>query len=68
MKRIELIELKLQNFQGGSFTLKAEGQDTDIFAVNGAGKTRLFSAFTYLLFGKDSMGRSEYSLKNLDEN
>lgn len=68
MKRIELIELKLQNFQGASYALRADGQDTDIFAENGAGKTRLFSAFTYLLFGKDSLGRAEFSLKNLDQN
>jgi len=66
MKNITLKRLTLFNFQGGTFTLEADNSDTDVFAANGKGKTRLFSAFSWLLFGKDSLGRSDFSIKNLD--
>ena len=66
MKTIRLIRLMLSNFQGGTFTLYADGADVNVFAANGVGKTRLMSAFTWLLFDKDSLGRSDFSLKNLD--
>lgn len=68
MKQLTLIELNLKDFQGATFTFKPDGQDTDCFGANGVGKTRLYSAFTYLLFGKDSLGRADFSLKNLDAN
>lgn len=57
----------LQNFQGGTFTLEAQnGEDMNIFGANGVGKTRLMSAFLWLLTGKDSLGRSDFEIKNLD--
>jgi DNA repair exonuclease SbcCD ATPase subunit len=68
MKDIRLVKLTLHNFQGGSFVLDADGQGTSIYARNGAGKTRLMSAFTWLLFNKDSLGRSDFSIKNTDAN
>lgn len=66
MKEIKLYKLILQNFQGGNFTLEASGTDTDIFGDNGTGKTRLASAFSWLLFDKDSLGRADFEIKNLD--
>ena len=69
MKRITLKELRLINFKGVSnFTLKPNEDFTTIGARNGKGKTTLFDALTYLLFGKDSQGNSQFSLKTLDEN
>jgi peptidoglycan hydrolase CwlO-like protein len=68
MRKIKLIELRIKNFQGGSFILRADGSDVDVFGGNGAGKTRLFSAFTFLLFGKDSLGRADFEIKNLGTN
>jgi DNA repair exonuclease SbcCD ATPase subunit len=64
--QIELQRLILRNFQGGNFDLEAGGEDTSIFGANGTGKTRLASAFSWLLFGKDSMGRADFEIKNLD--
>lgn len=64
--KINLLRLKLENFQGGTFQLDTEGTDTDIFGDNGTGKTRLASAFSWLLFGKDSLGRKDFEIKNLD--
>jgi hypothetical protein len=68
MKEIQLIKLSLKDFQGGTFTFDADGENAFVYAANGVGKTRLFSAFTFLLFGKDSLNRSDFSLKTLDSN
>jgi len=66
MAEIRLNKLTLRDFQGGSFTFNAEGRDVFIFAANAIGKTRLVSAFTWLLFNKDALGRAEFEIKNLD--
>ena len=66
MNEIRLKKLLLRDFQGGTFTLDARGEDVFIFAANAIGKTRLVSAFTWLLFNKDALGRAEFEIKNLD--
>jgi len=66
LKNIQLLKLKLKDFQGGTFELNAEGKDTFIHGMNTSGKTRLLSGFTWLLFGKDALGRADFSIKNLD--
>src|SRR5271157_1287183 len=67
MKEIRLDKLVLSNFQGGSVVIDAECEDLNIFAANAAGKTRLASAFSWLLFNKDSLGRSDFSIKTIGE-
>jgi len=67
MNTIPLKQIKLHDFQGGTFSLEAKnGEDLNIYGVNGSGKTRLMSAFLWLLTGKDSMGRGDFEIKNLD--
>jgi hypothetical protein len=66
MNEIRLSRLVLRDFQGGTVTLDADGRDLFVFAANAMGKTRLVSAFTWLLFNKDALGRSDFALKNLD--
>jgi len=66
MKTIRLGELTIKDFQGGNFTLNVGNSDATVYADNGIGKTRLFSAFTFLLFGKDSLNRSTFAIKNLN--
>lgn len=66
MQEIKLQKLILRDFQGGTFTLDAGGQDVFIFAANAVGKTRLVSAFTWLLFNKDALGRAEFEIKNIN--
>ena len=66
MNEIRLNKLSLRDFQGGTFLLDARGEDVFIFAANAIGKTRLVSAFTWLLFNKDALGRAEFEIKNLD--
>lgn len=64
---VPLKKLMLQNFQGGTFSVEAKnGEDLNIFGANGSGKTRLMSAFLWLLTGKDSLGRGDFEIKNLD--
>ena len=67
--KIKLNWLKLRNFMViKDFELKLDGNNTNIFANNGVGKTTLFNAFTWLLFDKDSQGKSTFDIKTLDEN
>lgn len=66
MKEIRLHKLTLRDFKGFTFTLEAEGEDVDIWGANATGKTTIADAFAWLLFGKDSLGRSDFEIKNLD--
>jgi DNA repair exonuclease SbcCD ATPase subunit len=67
MKRITLERLALRNFKGfREFTLSANGGNVDAFGDNGTGKTTLFDAFTWKLFGKDSANRADFEIKELD--
>lgn len=67
MKEIRLKQLELRNFKGMTFTFQPDCQDTDVFGSNASGKTTLADAFSWLLFGKDSLGRSDFEIKNLDD-
>ena len=66
MNTIPLKRLMLRDFQGGTITVDADGENLNIYSANGSGKTRLMSALLWLLTGKDSMGRSDFAIKNLD--
>lgn len=63
---MRLKSLSLKEFRGITFTLRPDGGDTDIFGQNGAGKTSLFSAWTWLLYGKDSGSNADFTIKTLD--
>lgn len=70
MKRIILKRLSLVNFKGirsldVSFN---ELGPTTVRGRNHSGKTTLFDAFTWLLFGKDSQDRKQFALRTFDEN
>ncbi|MBE6760380.1 MAG: hypothetical protein E7554_09930 [Ruminococcaceae bacterium] len=59
---IRLIKLILENFKGvQSFVFEPDGQDVTVLGSNGVGKTTLYDAYCWLLFGKDSAGRSDSS-------
>ena len=69
MRTIRLKSLQLINFKGvRSFDATFEGRNATISGANGTGKTTVFDAFLWLLFGKDSTGRGDgnFSIKTLD--
>lgn len=57
---MKLLNLALDNFKGiKHFELDAQGVNVDIYGDNATGKTTLADAYFWLLFGKDSAGRSD---------
>ncbi len=68
MKQVILKELRLLNFKGiRQLTISLENSSSEIAGRNGSGKTTIFDAFTWLLFGKDSKDRKTFEIKTLDE-
>lgn len=67
MVDIVLKHLSLTNFKGIR-DLKIDFTDgiNEIKGANATGKTSLFDAFVWLLFGKDSQGRKDFGVKTLD--
>jgi DNA repair exonuclease SbcCD ATPase subunit len=64
---IRLNRLTLGNFKGvKNFTLEPAGENCVVRGDNGAGKTTLQDAFLWLLFNKNSEGRSDFAVKTLD--
>ena len=60
MKKIILKSLALVNFKGvRDFSIAFNDGITTVCGDNGTGKTTLYDAFLWLLFGKDSTGRSD---------
>lgn len=67
MNKIILKKLNLINFKGVKNLTVDFDDNTNIFGANGSGKTTIFDACTWLLFGKDSTDRKDFELKTLDE-
>lgn len=64
---IRLLQLTIRNFKGcENLTLDFGGHSATIYGDNAAGKTTIYDAMTWLLFGKDSRGRSDFEIKPLD--
>ncbi len=71
MKDIKIKKLALENFKcHKSLTLELNGRNASIYGDNAAGKTSIYDALTWLLFGKDSKGNGEKNIeiKPLNEN
>ena len=69
MKTIRLKQLKINNFKGIKalkLDFGTDGNNT-IYGANASGKTTVFDSFTWLLFGKDSQGKSDFEVKQLDQ-
>ena len=70
MKEIRLKKLVLRNFKGiKSLDMTFDKKEVFVYGENGTGKTTVCDAFSWLLFGKDSKGRSDsnFNIKTLDE-
>ena len=67
MKKVIIKSMKLTNFKGlRDFTIEFNDSMTSVLGKNGSGKTTIFDAFTWLLFGKDSEDRKSFNIKTLD--
>lgn len=63
-----LKNLSLENFQGiRALDLDFGGSSATIFGANEAGKTTVFNAVTWLLFGQASTGASNFTPQTIDE-
>lgn len=68
MTQIKLLNMKIRNFKGvTNYELNADGQDINIQGDNGTGKTTLYDAFLWCLFGKNSADQATFDWKPLDE-
>lgn len=64
MKKIILKELIIRNFKGVfSRTFQFDGS-ANIFGANETGKSTTYTAFNWLLTGKDEFDRADYEIKN----
>lgn len=69
MKNIKIVRLRLENFKCHRLLeLSFNGRNAAIYGDNAAGKTSVYDALTWLLFGKDSTGNGEknFDVKPLD--
>lgn len=61
--------LSLLNFKGQrDYTLIPNEKVTNVHATNGAGKSTICDAWSWLWTGKDAKGRADYEIKTLDKN
>lgn len=60
MKQIKLLNLLIINFKKiKELEVEFNGSNLNLIGVNGSGKSTVFDAFTWVLFGKDSQNRSD---------
>lgn len=68
MKKIILKSLTLENFKGiKELTIDFKEDITNIHGDNGTGKTSIFDAYSWLLFGKDSSNNTTFNIKTISE-
>lgn len=63
---LRLEQIKIKNFKGiKAFEFKPDCQNAIITGENGQGKTSVYDAFLWLLFGKDSDGKKQFEVRPL---
>src|SRR6056297_2593920 len=68
MKKIKLLKLMLKNFKGiKDLNIELEGKNMSILGDNGTGKTSIYDAFMWILFGKDSSYSTNFGIKTYDK-
>lgn len=64
--KIQLNKLSIYNFKGIKRFETLFDHVTNIYGDNATGKTSVFDAFLWLLFGKNSQGASQFDIKPID--
>lgn len=65
---VKLKKLTLKNFKGIKEKEVIFSDKTNISGDNATGKTTIFDAYSWLLWGKDNLSRKDYEIKPYDEN
>lgn len=67
MKIIKINTMTIENFKGvRQLYLQLDGENATLYGDNATGKSSVYDALTWLLFGKDSHGNTKFSIKPLD--
>ena len=65
---MKIKKLGLRNFKGiKSLDIDMNCSDMSIFGNNATGKTTVYDAFLWLLFGKDSQNKKDFAIKPFDK-
>ena len=61
---MRILKIKLENFQGvKKLEVDPQGANCSIYGDNGAGKSTVYNAFTWLMYGKPGTGEKNYTPK-----
>ncbi|UJF15091.1 AAA family ATPase [Jeotgalibaca sp. MA1X17-3] len=67
--KIKLMKMKIRNFKAvKEFDFNPEGENASIYGQMGTGKSTIYDAFWFALFGKNSLGDSKFQWKPKDKN
>jgi DNA repair exonuclease SbcCD ATPase subunit len=66
MKKLILSKLHIRDFKKINDLEIDFSQETTIAGTNGVGKSTIFDAYTWLLYGKNSHDQQDFSIKRLD--
>ena len=65
---MKIMSIVIQNFKGcKQAEYQFDGNSVTVCGANGSGKTTIFDAFTWLLFGKDSLDNAKFEIRPLDK-
>ncbi len=64
---MKLTHISIKNFKGLKWFETDFGDNTVIKGKNGEGKTSIYDAFLWLLFGKDSDGKKDFGCRPVDK-
>ena len=61
---MKILKMKLENFQGvKELEIDPQGESSAIYGDNGTGKSTVYNAFTWLMYGKPSTTEKNYTPK-----
>lgn len=61
---MKILKMRLENYQGiKEFEICPDGESCSVYGDNGTGKSTIYNAFTWLLYGKPSTAEKNYTPK-----